>query len=249
MIKNSQNRVMQTSKRWLISALLLFSTSAIATDNTVNNTNIDLRPYKAVYTAYKWGDDVGEAQIKLEALNTTQYSLTYSSRVSKFFLSDKRYEHSIFKVENNALLPVEYHYSRTGTGPDKKLTVNFNAVKGGKILVDNGDEFIWSGEYDNQIYRVDLAYQLALGKSSLQYKFINYRGELRSYGVKVVAHENLSLPYGDLQTIKVKLIRDSKKRETYAWFAPTLNYALVRLQQFKDGKEQGDIKLKSYVVE
>ena len=249
MIKNFQNRAMQTSKRWLISAFLLLSASASALSNTINNTDTNLHPYEAVYTAYKWGDDVGEAHIKLEALNKTQYALTYSSSVSKFFLSDKRYEHSIFKVENNALLPVEYHYSRTGTGPDKKLTVNFNAVKGGKIYVDNGDEYIWNGEYDNQIYRVDLAHQLALGKTSLQYKFINYRGELRSYGVKVVEQENLSLPYGDLQTIKVKLIRDSKKRETYAWFAPTLNYALVRLQQFKDGKEQGDIKLKSYVLE
>jgi hypothetical protein len=44
----------------------------------------------------------------------------------------------------------------------------------------------------------------------------------------------------------VKLIRDSKKRETFAWFAPSLNYTLVRLQQFKEGDEQGDIKLKSF---
>jgi len=56
----------------------------------------------------------------------------------------------------------------------------------------------------------------------------------------------LSLPYGNLKTVKVKLIRDSKKRETFAWFAPSLNYTLVRLQQFKEGEEQGDIKLKAY---
>ena len=249
MSKNSHNRVTQTSKRWLISALLLFSMNASALSNSTSSTNIELHPYEAVYTAYKWGDDVGEAHIKLEALNNQQYSLTYSSKVSKFFLSDKRYEHSIFTVEDGALLPIEYHYNRTGTGPDKKLTVNFNSVKGGKITVENGDEFSWDGQFDNQLYRVDLAKQLALGKTSLRYNFINYRGQLRSYGVKVVATEDLSLPYGELETIKVKLIRDSKKRETYAWFAPSLNYALVRLQQFKDGKEQGDIKLKSYVTE
>ena len=39
---------------------------------------------------------------------------------------------------------------------------------------------------------------------------------------------------------------DSNKRETFAWFAPSLNYTLVRLQQFKEGDEQGDIKLKSF---
>ena len=246
MSKNSQNRVMQTSKRSFVAAFLLafVGANAHAADTTENK----LQPYEAVYTAYKWGDDVGEARIKLEALSNTQYSLTYSSKVSKFFLSDKRYEHSIFKVEDSTVLPIEYHYTRTGTGPDKKLTVNFNTDDGGKIAVENGEEFVWNGQFDNQIYRVDLANQLASGETNLSYDFVNYRGELRTYGVEVVAKESLSLPYGEFETVKVKLIRDSKTRETFAWFAPSLNYTLVRLQQFKDGEEQGDIKLKSYVT-
>ena len=37
--------------------------------------------------------------------------------------------------------------------------------------------------------------------------------------------------------VKVKIIRENAKRETYAWFAPSLNYQLVRLQQFKEGEE------------
>ena len=94
-----------------------------------------------------------------------------------------------------------------------------------------------------------MANQLASGETNLSYDFVNYRGELRTYGVEVVAKESLSLPYGEFDTVKVKLIRDSKTRETFAWFAPSLNYTLVRLQQFKDGEEQGDIKLKSYVTQ
>ncbi|MDO6569121.1 DUF3108 domain-containing protein [Alteromonas sp. 1_MG-2023] len=247
MSKNSQNRVMQTNKRGFIAAFLLAFVGVSA--HAANVSENSLQPYEAVYTAYKWGDDVGEAHIKLEALSNAQYSLTYSSKVSKFFLSDKRYEHSIFKVEDSAVLPIEYHYTRTGTGPDKNLTVNFNTNSGGKVVVKDGDEFAWNGQFDNQIYRVDLANQLASGETNLTYDFVNYRGELRTYGVEVVGNENLSLPYGEFETVKVKLIRDSKTRETFAWFAPSLNYTLVRLQQFKDGEEQGDIKLKSYTSE
>jgi hypothetical protein len=46
--------------------------------------------------------------------------------------------------------------------------------------------------------------------------------------------------------VKLKINRGSSSRETFAWFSPSLDYALVRLQQFKDGKEQGDIKLKNF---
>jgi len=239
---------MQASKRCLIGAFVFISSSACALTSENATNTVPLQPYEAVYTAYKWGDDIGEARIKLESLSNAQYSLTYSSKVSKFFLSDKRYEHSIFKIEDNALLPIEYHYTRTGTGPDKKLSVIFDARNGGKISINNGDEFLWNGQFDNQIYRLDLANQLASGQTNLRYEFVNYRGQLRSYGVEVVATEKLTLPYGDYDTVKVRLIRDSKTRETFAWFAPSLNYALVRLQQFKDGEEQGDIKLKSFVT-
>ena len=58
--------------------------------------------------------------------------------------------------------------------------------------------------------------------------------------------EQLDLPYGTIEALKVEIERDSSSRVTYAWFAPDLNYQLVRLQQFKDGDEQGDLRLKAF---
>jgi hypothetical protein len=244
MNKSFQNRVMRASKLFVAATFVWSATcSVFAADQQESGTSIT--PYEAVYSAFKWGSEVGEARIKLEEISDNQYSLTYGSKVSKFFLSDKRHEHSIFKVTDGQLIPQEYHYSRTGTGPDKQLDVVFSE-ENGKIMVAQGETFDFTGQYDNQIYRIDLAKRLADGETHIDYQFINYRGELREYGVEVLAREALTLPFGQLNTIKVKLIRDSKTRETYAWFAPNLDYALVRLQQFKDGDEQGDIKLKSF---
>ncbi|MCW8092430.1 DUF3108 domain-containing protein [Alteromonas sp. ASW11-130] len=205
-----------------------------------------LVPFKAEYIAYKWGDDIGKAELKLEKLSKNQYSLTYSSDVSKFFLSDKRYEHSIFTVRNNHLVPHQYYFSRTGTGADKKLKLKFVEKPERQILVNESTSQDWHKELDNQLYRIDLPRQLAAGKESLSYDFINYRAEIRNYQIDVVDKETLVLPYGKLDTIKVQIIRQSSSRETYAWFAPALDYNLVRLQQFKDNDEQGDIKLVSY---
>lgn len=222
-----------------------------AADEANSESSVALVPFHAQYTAYKWDDDVGNVEMKLERLSPSQYSLTYSSKVSKFFLSDKRYEHSIFTVKDGELIPSQYYYSRSGTGPDDKLNVTFGKNGADSVFIEAEDEnysLEWDNEIDNQIYRIDLPRKLAAGETATDYHFINYRGQKRHYGIEVIGEEKLNLPYGRLNTIKVKLVRDSKTRETFAWFAPELDYNLVRLQQFKDGDEQGDIKLRSYVT-
>ena len=51
------------------------------------------------------------------------------------------------------------------------------------------------------------------------------------------------LPYGLVKTIKLKREVTEKERVTYAWFAPELNYLLVRLYQSKGGTEQFEAQL------
>lgn len=245
MKKRFQHKVMPTIKRqWrviiAILGLLLASGPSIAGSNYV------LTPFEANYTAFKWNDDVGSVTIKLTPLAKDQYSLTYASKVSKFFLSDERYEHSIFFYENGSFTPFQYFYKREGTGPDKSLEVRFTSQPDKLIKISDNESLPWQGETDNQLYRLDLAKQLASGAKDISYDFINYRGEKKTYGIEVLENTTLTLPYGKLDTIKVKLIRHNSSRETFAWFAPALNYSLVRLQQFKDGEEQGDIRLSSY---
>lgn len=211
-----------------------------------NGQGNPLTPYSAEYTAFKWGDDIGNAKIELTQLSEFQYSLTYASKVSKFFLSDKRNEHSIFSVLNGEIIPNEYHYSRRGTGANKSLDVTFVDTDPATIVVKDGDNHPWNGQLDNQLYRLFIANSLALGNQTVAYDYINSRGQLRSQTVSVVGEETLKVPFGELTTIKVKINRKNSTRETFAWFAPSLNYTLVRLQQFKDGDEQGDIQLKHY---
>ena len=53
------------------------------------------------------------------------------------------------------------------------------------------------------------------------------------------------LPYGLVKTIRLKREVVEKKRVTYAWFAPELNYLLVKLNQTKGDVEQFEAQLKS----
>lgn len=207
-----------------------------------------LSPFEARYDAFRNGSKLGHAVMRLDKLAGQQYKLFYKSDVSIFFLSDKREETSVFHVkEDGTFLPQTYVYKRTGTGSDKSLTLKFEQTTG-KITINNKANINWNNEWDNQLYRFDFQKQLASGNKEIEYDLINYRGQKRHYAFEVLGEEMLDLPYGTINAIKVKTVRPNKRRETYAWFAPDLHYQMVRLQQFKNGDEQGDIKLASLTL-
>lgn len=204
-----------------------------------------LTPFEAKYQGYRWGKELGNASIVLESFGRDRYKLSYNSKASFLFLSDKRKEVSLFVYKDGNFLPYKYSFERSGTGSDKSTDITFDRVNN-QILVSNQDPLPLDGQLDNQIYRLALQQLLASKASTFEFDIVNDRGTLRTYKMKTVDTESLKLPYGEIEAVKVKIVRENKKRETVAWFAPSLNYAMVRLQQFKDGEEQIDIQLSEY---
>jgi hypothetical protein len=202
-------------------------------------------PFVAQYDAFRHDRNIGTAELSLKPISAELYELKYSSKVSRFFLSDKRYETTVFSFIDGIITPISYDFKRKGTGPNKSLNAKFDA-KSQTIILNEHDNLKWEGEFDNQLFRIDISRQLALNRTQFEYKFLNYRGQKRDYKIEVVKTEILTLPYGNIEAVKVRVNRDSSKRQTYAWFAPSLDYVLVRLQQFKDDDEQGDIRLNTY---
>jgi len=204
--------------------------------------------FEAEYTVYRFGRRLGKAKLSLKADEDNLYRLDYYSKVSAFFLSDIRSETSFFSFKNMQLHPHTYAYSRSGTGSNKSTKIHFDADKS-KIIINQAQPIDWLGQLDNQLYRLDVQLRLASGKREFVYDIINNRGQRRHYKLKVVGKEQLDLPFGMIEGIKVKILRNNSSRETIAWFSPQLNYQLVKLKQFKDGGEQGEIRLKSFKSE
>jgi hypothetical protein len=204
--------------------------------------------FEAEYIVYRFGRSLGKAKLSLKADKDNLYRLDYYSKVSAFFLSDIRSETSFFSFDNLQLYPHTYAYSRSGTGSDKSTKIQFDAEKS-KITINQAQPIDWTGQLDNQLYRLDVQLKLASGKREFLYDIINNRGEHRHYGLKVVGKEQLDLPFGMIEGIKVKIERNNSSRETIAWFSPQLNYQLVKLKQYKDGDEQGEIRLKYFKSE
>lgn len=244
MIKNCQlwvTPLVKCKTLWLI----LFSHIIFVSVVSAQASEEKLQGFEAEYNAYRFGKKLGTANLSLKEADNHQYQLDYSSKVSIFFLSDVRTEHSIFSVKESQLLPKLYQYKRTGTGSTKQTGIEF-FVDAKKVKVNNREPIDWSNQLDNQLYRLDTQLKLAAGETHFNYDIINSRGDLRHYDLKVVGKETLDLPYGKVESVKVKIDRSNSSRETIIWFAPELNYQLVKLKQFKDGDEQGEIQLKSF---
>ena len=201
--------------------------------------------FEAEYLVYRFGRSLGKAKLSLKADKDNRYRLDYYSKVSAFFLSDVRSETSFFSYENAQLQPITYAYSRSGTGSKKSTKIHFDAEKS-IVTINKALPIDWLGQLDNQLYRLDVQLKLASGKREFVYDIINNRGQHRHYELKVIGKEQLNLPFGMVEGIKVKIERNNSSRETIAWFSPQLNYQLVKLKQFKDGSEQGEIRLKYF---
>ena len=70
--------------------------------------------------------------------------------------------------------------------------------------------------------------------------------EVDEYKFHVIGKERMNIDSGSYDTVKIEVVRDNKKRQTFFWMAPDLAYLPVRLTHFEKGSKQLDIKLLKY---
>ncbi|NRA54889.1 MAG: DUF3108 domain-containing protein [Gammaproteobacteria bacterium] len=205
-------------------------------------TDTAFKPFKANYKVFRKGSELGEAYRQLTTIDG-QYLLETDSQISWLFLSDSRHERSTFKLNQNKIVPLAYNYKRTGTGRDRHTKLSFDQNKIVSLYKSKTREFTAQPDIlDPQLYQLAMQQQLIAGDKEFEYPII-HRGKEVTYKFKVVATEELSLPYGKINAIKIERIRESSRRKTLLWVAPSLNYTMVKLTQFKEGKEQADLQL------
>lgn len=204
--------------------------------------------YRATYTLLRKSDPVGKAIRELTYLEDDRIEYHYETDISWLIFSDKRSETAIVKIENNQVIPFSYDYQREGTGRDKDYQWQYDLaantatdLKNDKnISLDFTDGLLDKLSYHLQ-NRIDLINNP--DKKRFVYHVISTKGSIKNYQYLYDGEEEIILPYGLVKTIRLKREIIDKKRITYAWFAPELNYLLVKLYQVKAGTEQFEAQL------
>ncbi|PKI18042.1 DUF3108 domain-containing protein [Colwellia sp. 12G3] len=204
--------------------------------------------YRATYTLLHKSDPVGKAIRELSYLEDGKVKYHYETDISWLIFSDQRSETAIVNIVKNQVIPLSYDYQREGTGRDKYYQWQYDLAgktatdlkKDNKISLDFTDGLLDKLSYHLQ-NRIDLIKNPA--QKRFVYQVISAKGSIKNYQYEYDGEEELILPYGLVKTIRLKREVLDKKRITYAWFAPELNYLLVKLYQVKAGTEQFEAQL------
>ncbi|KZN68716.1 DUF3108 domain-containing protein [Pseudoalteromonas luteoviolacea] len=237
-----QRKASTTTKKYVRSALLI-GLSAVFSSSLQAST---LTEYSAEYNVLRKGKIHGTATRAFTQVADNTYALSYETDVKWMIFTEKRTEQSLFKYENGETKPLHYSLNREGTRPDKSFRIKFDREN--KQLFSKEHEYPLKVEWDESrqdvlSYQNQLRHELKAGKTQFSYPIIDKNGNVRLYNFKVVGKETITLPIGNVETIKVKRLYDNNKRHALAWFAPQYDYMLVQMLKGKDGVEQFQIQM------
>ncbi|MGH1382815.1 MAG: DUF3108 domain-containing protein [Shewanella xiamenensis] len=207
-----------------------------------------LTPQTAEYQV-NYGDvELGKAKYQLPAIEDGVYKYRFDSDLSLLLLTDVRHVLSEFAQEGNQLLPLRYLHERQGVGPNFIEQTAFAKAQGmiHTRYKDEKGKFPFEGDiFDPLMVQLQFRLDISAGKEVLDYKMIK-SNELDEYKFHVIGKERMTIESGSYDTVKIEVVRDNHKRQTFFWMAPDLAYLPVRLTHFEKGSKQLDIKLLKY---
>lgn len=255
---------MKFTSKILLSSICFFacSTVSFASDsenkpkvtNESSENKIVIPDFNAEYTVLRKSDPVGTAVRNLSHQKDGSIKYFYKTYVEWLIFSQTRSETSILNIDNNKVTPLHYTNSREGTGKDKYYQWSYDHANSKATDIKNKRDH--SVDFSNNLQdklSYHLQHRLNLIKDATQSKYtysvINTSGSIKDYTYEYDGEEQLILPYGLVKTIRFKREILAKERITYAWFAPELDYLLVKLYQIKGGNEQFEAQLSKYEIE
>lgn len=198
--------------------------------------------YKAHFEAKVAGFKMGEIERGLRKLDNGLYdqsSLVYSTGLLSVFRPDRFEEHSYWRWVDNGPVPERYTYHFSGNKGEFYEELKFDWEKMQVQSLRDGKTTtlpLEKGMVDKLSYQIALVRDLRAGKKEFLYKVAD-RGDIRHIRYKVVGTDQIDTPWGKHQTVKVKRQTLTNERVTTLWFAPDLDYMVIKLVQDDNGTE------------
>lgn len=225
----------------ILSSLLALSINAMAAQHP-------LTAHIAEYQVNYGSIELGKARYQLAPAQNNLYQYRFDSDVSLLMLSDKRTVQSTFTLDGERLVPMRYTHERSGTGPhfqeQSAYVIDQNIVH--SRYKEERAKFPYNGNlFDPLMVQLQFRLDMMAGLTNLHYVMLK-SGEIDEYDFNVVGKERMIIESGQYDTVKIEVVRDNNKRQTFFWMAPDLGYLPVRLTHFEKGSKQLDITLLSY---
>lgn len=199
------------------------------------------RPYQARYEVYRNGKLTGQLQVtyKQEGDRWSMSSEGSGTRGMARFLRAEENEYAEGDFDSGRFRPVSYTYYKRVAGNEHSWTAGFDwgngtvdITRGNKILtLETGPDTV-----DALTIKLELQRRLKDRDPNLTFMLVD-EDKVKEMVFRVLGPENVETQLGCLQTIAVERIHLGSTRFSRSWYAPELDFILVRLDH---GKGNGD---------
>ncbi len=192
----------------------------------------------ALPKAYQANYSVSKGSLTLGNLNTvlkysgnkySYHKYTKATGLAALLTGIKITENTDGVLSGQNLAPKNYFFNQARHSKSKIDKISFASHKA--IGSYKGSAFqlkTTNGVQDRASLEISLARDLSLNKKQLSYPVIS-RGERSQFNFQRLGQERISTPAGTFNTVKVRMVRNSKKRETTFWMAKELGYIPVKI--------------------
>ena len=226
-------------KQFLITVLFIALPLTAVSEPTVQH-----EPYTAIYQAMYKNFPL-QATHRLEQSGDDWY---FSSIASGFFGQIE--ENATFSYNEKGIVPKHYLYRRSVLGQNRETEITYNTKK--HIAAGSKDSKPFNiplkgGELDAGTYMLALADDIARGYEEPCYDVVSDDG-VELFCFRVTRKETIKTALGKLNTIVVERLRKpNSQRHTQFWFAPSLHYAIAKLEhQEKKGNTAYSLEITYY---
>ena len=207
-----------------------------------SNSIAQLRPFHAIYTS-QWDLGIslsGKAERSLIRNDDGSYRLTTEASAMVASLT----ESTLFTFTDDQIQPNHYRYQRKILHNKRDVEVAFdwpnkqvkNTAEGSSWVMDIVPQTLDKQSIQLRL-QLDLATIPAIEGKSYAYEVAD-GGLLKTYRFIVDGEDIIETPLGDYKSVRIKRDRgENTERDTWIWFAPELDYTIVRIvQKETDGK-------------
>lgn len=177
---------------------------------------------------------IAERQLEIKKTRAEYHSTAIPGGLAKLFFSDVVTENSTMELIGSKFKPLTYTYDQTGGKDIKHESVIFDWQQGLIKFSDAGaKEFPISDQaYDMLNFQFALMRTLQQGTQEFKFDVADYR-KLYTFHSRVVGKEKVSVPFGELETIKIDSRNHKDGKHFIFWCAPAFDYLPVRLEYTK----------------
>ncbi|MGV6808738.1 MAG: DUF3108 domain-containing protein [bacterium] len=238
---NTQTRPYLSARMLSLTGLLLcLSTSVWALPEA----------FKANYSVASKGLALGNISSELN-YHDNQYDYqrtTEATGLAALFSGDRLSEHSKGLVNETQFVTQQFEMHHKSKRKDRKDRFSRQADNQLQGAFDGNDYTLAAKArtIDTTIMPVQLMYDVQKKPKQAQFSYhVAEKGKLKTYTLKRVGTENLTLTAGQYQCDKFEVVRKDSEDKTTIWLAKELDYFPVRIRHNDDG-DVLDSKLTNY---